>query len=225
MSPFDASPAMETVVSALPDLSGKSVAIIAMGPSHWEYVGSAVYKGHRHDIADEIWAINSMAGVIQCDRVFFMDSPPKAISEQGPHWRWLNEPGPPIFTCQVYPEFPRTLAYPLEEVIERVKHAYLNTSVAYAMAYAIACEAERILLFGTDFSKEGDPKSEPGRGCLEFWIGICCAKGIKITLAGTTQLMDMNVPAERKLYGYFENDLDVRVTESGGRLIVVRKEN
>ena len=53
----------------IPDLSGKSIAIVAMGKSHSQFI---LAKTHSQPI-DEVWAINAMAGVIYHDRVFMMD--------------------------------------------------------------------------------------------------------------------------------------------------------
>jgi len=51
----------------------KTVAIVAMGMSCHDYIQNATVKGSKDKIADEVWAINSMGGVIQCDRIFIMD--------------------------------------------------------------------------------------------------------------------------------------------------------
>ena len=53
----------------VPDLSGKKIAIVAMGKSHAQFV---LAKTHSQPI-DEVWAINAMAGVVYHDRVFMMD--------------------------------------------------------------------------------------------------------------------------------------------------------
>ena len=51
----------------------RSVAIVAMGPSHRSYTGLASIYGDRCRLVDETWAINAMGTVIQHDLLFHMD--------------------------------------------------------------------------------------------------------------------------------------------------------
>ena len=44
--------------------------------------------------------------------------------------------------------------------------------------------------------------AEAGRACCEFWLSKCISKGIQVEVAHSSALLDTNVPAEQKLYGY-----------------------
>jgi len=63
------------------------VAIVAMGPSHAEYVSNCLSGSSRFAVADETWAINAMGNVIEHDRLICMDALPyfaKAARELTP---------------------------------------------------------------------------------------------------------------------------------------------
>jgi len=44
--------------------------------------------------------------------------------------------------------------------------------------------------------------AEAGRGCVEFWLSKCISAGMQVEVAHTSGLLDTDVPAEQKLYGY-----------------------
>jgi len=193
-------------VSAKP--KGKTVAIVAMGLSHRDYVLGAVVQGNRHAIADEVWAINHMAGVIQCDRVIAMDDL-EYVNEHGyegskAYVETLKQTKVPVYTTRVIPDLcPTSVEYPLEDVINAIGFAYLNNSVAYAVALAILEKVSAISLWGCDFTYENAHASETGRGCVEFLIGVAVSRGIQINVAASSSLLDSNQPI-RTFYGYRE---------------------
>lgn len=194
-------------------LKGKapqSVAIVAMGASKASYTTDASQAGGRHKLVDEVWAINNMGGVVQCDRVFHMDD--LKLQEQraangktdvGHMLEWIKRGDVPVYTSRRYEDYPSSVEYPLAFVLDAVaKDLYFNSTTAYAPALAIALGVKRIHFYGCDFSYADNPhKRERGRGCLEYWIGLANAKDIEIVLPPDTPLMDSNVPGSR-LYGY-----------------------
>jgi hypothetical protein len=188
-------------------IEGKTVAIVAMGKSCTDYVLEAAVQNSRSQIADEIWAINAMGDVIYHDRLFIMDDLRVFVhrmAERKPWYTdWMKTHQKPIYTSVDYPEFPSSIAYPLQEVINDLENShYFNSTVAYAVAYAIHRKVSAIKLYGADFTYPNVHTSESGRGCVEFLLGVAHARGIRIDTAGTTTLLDTNVPKEHKLYGY-----------------------
>jgi len=185
-----------------------SVAIVAMGPSHAEYIQECVRCAGRQGVADETWAINAMAGIIEHDRAIIMDALPyfeKAGREENTYLRgyapWLSKHRGPIYTQQVYPDFPGSVAYPLEDVLNTVKYAYSNTTVSYAILLAIHMQVKHIKLYGCDFTSDNNKGfSEAGRACVEYWLSDATWRGIKVTIAATSTLMDQCIG--RRLYGY-----------------------
>ena len=56
-------------------MRNKSVAIVALGNSFSEYILAKI----RSEKFDEVWAINSMSGVIYHDKCFMMDPPSRFL--------------------------------------------------------------------------------------------------------------------------------------------------
>jgi hypothetical protein len=193
-----------------------------MGRSAQTYVNMAAVRGGRQRIADEIWAINSMGGVIQHDLLFHMDDcriqEARATAQPGENvWgmlQWLKS-HPKFMTSKVYPEYPGAIAFPLEQVINAIGTTYLNNTVAYAVAYAMFLGFNKISLFGVDYSYPDLHKAESGRGCVEFLLGMAAARGIHIEVAADSTLMDACVDPKTKPYGYDAYDVSFEQTESG----------
>jgi hypothetical protein len=189
----------------VPDLSGKTVAIVAMGLSHKEFI---LAKTHSQPI-DEVWAINAMAGVVFHDRVFMMDPASRFLdsedsgSQTGIMRAVLAKHTGPIYTCELDDRCPGLVEYPLEEVVNAIGTWYLNNTVAYAIAFAIAAKVKQLMVYGVDFSYKGSVHfAEAGRACCEFLLSKAIDRGIKVGVAQGSSLLDTNTPAKEKLYGY-----------------------
>ena len=83
-------------------LEGKTVAIVGMGKSWFDYNLAKSHGSHF----DEVWAINSVASVIYHDRVFMLDPPSRFLDtdDAGGHTEsmstLLQEHQGPIYTCE-----------------------------------------------------------------------------------------------------------------------------
>lgn len=185
-----------------------SVAIVAMGHSHQAYLDECLAKSSRFQVADETWAINAMCGVVQHDRAFIMDALPyfsKAAKDANPsligYKDWLASHPGPIYTQKAYPSFPGSVEYPLLDVLNYVRVPYFNTTVAYALCYAIYLKVKSIRLYGCDFTYGAGNRgfAEAGRACLEFWIRDCNWRGIEVVIPNSSTLCDRN---NQVLYGY-----------------------
>lgn len=107
------------------------------------------------------------------------------------------------------------VAYPLERVIRKVGHAFIemrttrrrtrfNNSVAYALAYAASLDSvRRIDCFGLDYDYRDDFGNaiplEMGRAGTEYWLGYLRGRGVEVVLPTDSTLMDADQP---KFYGY-----------------------
>lgn len=204
-------------MSRLPNLEGKSVAIVAMGSSHFDYVNRCAIAGGRKQVADEVWAINAMAGAIQCDRAIMMD-PASYIESNLAGYDWLKvDPGFQIYSSEAVEDRPWIVEYPLEEVLNSLQFPYFNTTVAYALGLAIASGVKSVQLYGCDFTYPDSHSAESGRACCEFWIREAINRGIRVEMAKTTTLMDQY--NNRKLYGYAKAP---KITIEGGKYKVTR---
>lgn len=202
------------------------VAIVAMGMSHRDYVMACASAGGRWAHFDEVWAINAMGGVIDCDLVFMMDTP-DYLTDKGDNGNtslagyrsWLQNVKVPVLTSFPNKDLaPTSEAYPLEKILNHIQYPYLNGTVAYAVAYAMALGVKDLALFGCDYTYPGDRHgSESGRGNVEFLLGMAVSQGMKVAVGESSFLLDTCLPEKEKFYGY---EGRVRIIDEGGKFSV-----
>ena len=204
----------------------KSVAIVALGNSCAEYLMAKI----RSESFDETWAINSISSAIFHDKVFMMDPPSRFLDGEfagkqtnSMKDRLLKKLDIPIYSCVLDKRCPDVVEYPLQKVLEKTKYAYLNNTVAYSLAYAIAFDVKELHLYGIDFSHKNVHFAESGRGCCEFWLAVAISKGIKVNIASSSSLLDTNVPDAEKLYGYHRLPDPLISTVTQGSLLITKK--
>jgi hypothetical protein len=184
-----------------------SVAIVAAGQSRNDYLSACINGSGRKRVADETWAVNMMANVIEHDRAIIMDAAPyfsKAARDcpaLDGYRDWLHLHPGPIYTQRKYEGFPGTVEFPLEAVVNKLGCAYFNTTVAYAVALAIYIGVRHIKLYGIDFTYDGNRGfAEAGRACVEYWLRDAMWRKVKVEIAPSSTLMDHCTG--RALYGY-----------------------
>ena len=204
----------------------KSVAIVGLGNSFSEYILAKI----RSEKFDEVWAINSMSGVIYHDKCFMMDPPSRFLDTPNAGKqtnimadRLKQKINIPIFSCTLDERCPDVVEFPLQEVIQKTGYAYLNNTVAYSFAYAISQKVSELHLYGIDFTHKAINFAEAGRACCEVWLAIAISKGIKVNIAHNSSLLDMNVPEDQKLYGYHRLDDPLVSTATNGSMLITRK--
>lgn len=192
-------------MTKVPKLEGKTVAIVAMGLSHKDFI---LAKTHSEEI-DEVWAVNAMGGVIFHDRMFMMDPASRFLDSEdagtqtGIMREVLKQHRGPIYTCELDPRCQGLVEFPLDEVVNSVGTWYINNTVAFAIAFAIAAKVQKLLVFGVDFSyKKNVHFAEMGRACCEFLLSKAIERGIQVGIAPSSALLDNNVAPQEKLYGY-----------------------
>lgn len=201
----------------VPSSAPNSVAILGLGLTLKTFIDQAKGLGARAKIADEIWGINSLGDLIQCDRVFHMDdvriqeiraaADPK--SNIAAMLTWLKKHPGPIYTSQPHPDYPGMIAFPLAAVLNSCNgQQYMNTTAACAVAFAIHLGVKTIKCYGMDFTLPNSYDAEQGRACVEFWLGFAAARGIVLGVPGRSatshgsSLLDACEPRERHIYGY-----------------------
>jgi hypothetical protein len=192
-------------VEKLEELEGKKVAIIGLGASQIDYVIGV----ENSKTWDEVWTINSALSVFDCDRVFMLDPASRFLdtddagNQTEVMRRLLPTYDKPIYTCQLDERVPALVEYPLEAVIKDQRCAYLNTTVAYSLAFAAYNNVGHVDLFGMDFSyRQNLHFAEAGRACVEFWLCKLIAMGITVGVSPRSSLLDQNVDINERLYGY-----------------------
>jgi len=203
-----------------------SVAIVGLGNSFSEYILAKI----RSEKFDEVWAINSMSGVIYHDKCFMMDPPSRFLDTPNAGKqtnimadRLKQKINIPIFSCTLDKRCPDVVEFPLQEVIQKTGYAYLNNTVAYSLAYAISQKVTDLHLYGIDFTHKAINFAEAGRACCEFWLAVAISKGTKVNIAHNSSLLDMNVPEDQKLYGYHRLDDPLVSTATNGSMLITRK--
>jgi len=207
----------------LEHLEGKSVAIIGLGVSQVDF---AIGLENSREW-DEIWCINSAGLVYPADRIFALDPASRffdsddAGKQTNAMIKLMSESDVPIYTCEEDPRIKNPVRYPVEEVCNATKCAYMNTTVAFAIAYALYNKVGRIDLFGIDFSyKENMHFAEAGRACVEFWISKCMSEDIIVGISGRSTVLDSNVPATEKLYGFHRLEKPLVAVPHEGRFMI-----
>ena len=207
-------------------MKNKNIAIVGLGNSFSEYILAKI----RSEKFDEVWAINSMSGVIYHDKCFMMDPPSRFLDTPNAGKqtnimadRLKTKINIPIFSCTLDKRCPDVVEYPLQNVLQKTKYAYLNNTVAYALAYAIAEEVSDLHLYGIDFTHKAINFAEAGRACCEFWLAIAVSKGIKLHIANSSSLLDTNVSEDQKLYGYHRLEAPLVSTTTQGEMLITKK--
>jgi SAM-dependent methyltransferase len=210
-------------VLAQDDGGGKHIAILGLGPSIDQYLDYTKRLGGRSAFCDEVWAINALGNVLDCDLVFHMDdiriqekrAEAEPTSNIAAMVRWIKHSKVPVVTSRKHPDYPALVEFPLEDVLNNLEHDYFNSTAAYAVAFAIHIGATKISCFGFDFTYANSHQAEKGRACVEFWLGVAKARGIKLSMPKTTTLMDALGERKDRLYGYDTVDVIFDIQEDG----------
>ena len=184
------------------NLKGKRVAIVGLGISQVDFA-IGLQNGRTWD---EVWCINSAGATYPCHKIFMLDPASRffdsedAGKQTNVMQRLLSKTTTPIYTCELDERLKNPILFPVEEVCNATKCAYLNNTVAYAIAFALWNQVGRIDLFGIDFSyKENMHFAEAGRACVEFWISKCMENDILVGISGRSTVLDRDWETMQKL--------------------------
>jgi len=205
------------------NLTGSNVAIVAIGRSQVDFHLSLAHSKEY----DEVWGINCMGAITKCDKVFMLDPASRFLdtedagTQTGIMRKWLPKTTTPIYSCELDDRVPGIVEYPVNEVVAATRCAYMNNTVAYAVAFAYWNNVKQIDLFGIDFSYKGNLHfAEAGRACVEFWISKCMSEDIIVGISGRSTVLDSNVPATEKLYGFHRLDKPLVAVPHEGRFLI-----
>ena len=216
------------------------VSIIAMGDSRIQYTSEVVKSGSRFGVSDETWVINKLAELFHHDLLFRIDDLRQMrlcnnqviLDRDGVtiHDRFdnvLRNHDKPIITSTAYPEYPMSVEYPLENVINAVGTSYFQTCPAYAVAFAIYIGVKKLKMFGCDYTyRQTSHSIETGRANLEHMLTIAINRGIEVEIARKSTLLNTNCPPEEYFYGYGGRIIEVLPDKDNpDRTKVVRRED
>lgn len=113
------------------------------------------------------------------------------------HFKWLTTQNEiPVYMMEQYPDVPRSLKYPLDEILEMVgedPNHFLTSSVPQAMALAAyQNQYKRVEIYGV--AMETNTEYQWQREGVAHWYGFLKGRGIKVYFADET--------FKALLYGY-----------------------
>ena len=182
--------------------------ILGLGKSIYDFV--CLMNETAADLG-EIWTINAGGMIFRHDVLWDMhtDAYLAGLKEKTRgrillRREKLRSHDKPIVMPDVHPDYPTSVAFPLDLVVAGTNSTYFANGMAYMLAMAMLCEVRDLNLFGTDFSYDRNTNShdEQGRACCEYWVGRLVGKGVAIHTTGNSHFMDSKNRVQGKIYGY-----------------------
>ena len=162
---------------------------------------------------EDYWTLNNMHGPDfmkdhRVDLWFQMHQPGSGEGhvDDESHIQWLREPeGPAVMMQQVHPEFPRSVRYPIEDIInyccpKRVgghPYPYFTNSVDFMTCLAMYHKFDVIKLWGVEFVSTQDDEYIKMRQSCEYYIGKAEGMGIRVIVQDHSSLLKAD-----HFYGY-----------------------
>jgi len=167
-------------------------------------VGTADSAGMANNLGDDwkIWSCNAAHKKLNRFDLQFELHPIEYLHDIGiepAYFEHLKNCGNKLVLQKKNVDYPEAQEYPLQEIIDSLKAAYFNNTIAYMIAYAIYMnpDLEELGIFGVDMAAETEYKSQ--RPCCEFWLGVAYGRKIIITIPDTSPLVKAT-----HLYGFEE---------------------
>ncbi len=174
----------------------KKIAIVGTAPD-------SMLLAPYADPSWQVWVCNTM-GMGQFVPRWEACFDPHSYDYAGdPYWKdynaWLCQPrGKPLLTRRQVPEWPDSIAYPVEEITQKYGR-YFTSSASWMLALAIEFGAEHIGLWGVNMAH--DTEFQQQRPSCEFLVGIAVGKGIAVTIPAQSDLLKTSY-----LYGFEDNE-------------------
>ena len=187
----------------------EKVAIVALGRSSHSYIAEVMSDHGMKNPFDEVWGINRALRGFVIDKLFCMDDFRWLEARNENYSNSLRAFDKPIITSTVYPEYPMSVEYPLQEVIQSIgDDVFAVNSVSYAVAYAIHIGVKEMSIYGADFSYPNGNTAESGGQAVAYLLGIAKERGIQFRLPANTTMLYANETKQtnqgmvREYYGY-----------------------
>lgn len=159
----------------------------------------------------EIWSLNEAYELLKqvpngkggADRWFEIHSPHSPSKNKPKHHAFLANCNIPLYMWQHFPEFPTSIPYPLQQVVERFGSKYFTNSISYMVALSLLEGFEEIWITGVDMACDSEYQTQ--RASVEWWIGLAQGMGVKVYIPDDSDLLKCS-----GLYG-FESDNTIRL--------------
>ena len=110
----------------------------------------------------------------------------KSIVSDPVHATWLTQTELPVYVWNVNSDWPSSVAYPRDEIIEEFGR-YFTNSVSWMIAHAILEGATSIGIYGVDMAQSGEYSAQ--RPSCEYFLGLAAGLGIELIIAETSDLL------------------------------------
>lgn len=162
-------------------------------------VGCAQTTRDDVDYSDEeldIWVLNESAQKDWCkraDAVLQMHEPAVWMNPLNrgakDHGDWLMSGNTPIiYMLEAYPEVPKAVRFPREEIVEKLlpnlvvdsergRKDYFTSTIAYGFALAIYLGYKEVHTYGIELADEEEYREQ--QPAAQFWTGVAVGRGIK----------------------------------------------
>lgn len=166
-----------------------------------------VAKGKGNELAPEdgeVWGVNDI--VLRRDKlsmVFHMHDMDWIRRKEGKALELIiakaTKNNVPIMTTKKYKWIPTSVAYPLDEIVEKFDSCYFGSSIDYMTAYALYKDYDIINWYGINMVIGFEYRTQ--KPSMEYWIGYCQGLGKKVKVhAG--QYSNVLKTHDKKMYGY-----------------------
>ena len=184
------------------------IAIVALGTSNKSFVREQMSMGKPFD---EVWTVNRGFRAFVHDKLFVMDDLKWIVANKPEYAKWLKTHDKPIVTSTPYPEFPNSIAYPINEVLETIQDdVFAVNTISYMVAYAIHIRVSEVSIYGADFFYPDGSHAESGGQAVAYLCGMMRHFGMVHRIPGDSTLLYANTvkvtpqtgQQARELYGF-----------------------
>lgn len=177
----------------------RTVDIVALGYSMRAYVHQCLRKGLESDaVSDEVWTVNRGIRAFNADLAFILDELPDEIINDPAYGEAIKNYKKPIISTVCADDVGVCSTYPGAAILDclRTTHGmsitdpYWHNSMPMVMAYALFIGVEQVTLWGCDYQSEAGVSLEDDRANLEYWCGVCRARGMRVGVPTESTLLN-----------------------------------
>lgn len=186
--------------------SGKAITIIGNGPSIMQNYDKESDTAEFVNIQTDnpVWTLNGGWMVYKSEIGFAMDdlrlnNKPDHVETFQLHCKEITCP---LITSTAYPEYPKSIEFPLADMVKKIPFRLYHETVHYMLAFAILCGVRSITMFGCDYKHGKEPECRAG---TEAWIMAASLMGIEVMVSTESALLkrsQVEMWEDGQYYGY-----------------------
>lgn len=123
----------------------------------------------------------------------------------------------PVFMQKHWDIVPKSVVYPLQEILTMFPSRYFTNTISYELALAVAMGYKEISIYGVDMAVGGEYHYQ--RPSVEYFIGIAEGRGIPVTIPAQADLLKtlFLYGFEEKRQGIFEKKVRMSIDSMAAR--------